>query len=141
MVSLDRLTIDVGSVGTLIGYPPSIHPPLKHTVYPTDAFGGKGDIASVRPTEATTTCNVHTIVLAVRSPCPSENKRRRVVPGCHTALLFHLNKRQKKREAKKLVNDDGFFSGLPARHRFTKAKVSKRVINMLIRKQDGQEPA
>ena len=49
--------------------------------------------------------------------------------------------RPKKREAKKLGNDDGFFSGLPARHRFTKVKVSKRVINMLIRKQDVQEPA
>ena len=46
--------------------------------------------------------------------------------------------RPKKREGKRLGNEDGFFSGLPARHRFT--KVSKRVVNMLIRKQDGQDP-
>ena len=42
--------------------------------------------------------------------------------------------RPRKREAKKLGNEDGFFSGLPARHRYT--KVSRRTVNMLIRKEN-----
>ena len=40
--------------------------------------------------------------------------------------------RPKKRIAKRLGNEDGFFTDLPNRHRFT--KVSRRTINMLIKK-------
>ena len=40
--------------------------------------------------------------------------------------------RPKKRVEKKLGNEDGFFSDLPNRHRFT--KVSRRTVNMLIKK-------
>ena len=55
--------------------------------------------------------------------------------------------RPRKREAKKLDNTDDFFSGLPARHRYT--KVSRRTVNMLLSKQEdlpvpphvGKEPA
>ena len=44
--------------------------------------------------------------------------------------------RPKKRVAKRLGNEDGFFSDLPNRHRFT--KVSRRTINMLIKKQENE---
>ena len=44
--------------------------------------------------------------------------------------------RPKKRVEKKLGNEDGFFSDLPNRHRFT--KVSRRTVNMLIKKQERE---